>query len=367
MRCRPPLFPASRRAARPGRLGQLHDLRRPGRGSLLPAANRKGWSGTRGCEVPTDMDSIEDPRTPSAELARAQGAGRRTTSPDRARARRRASSWPSRRTRRSSSNPGTSVRAESRRRRLFPSRERVQNEVAGIREQPHEQLHERGRLLRLVAGPGIAALVDDEDAVRAAAVPAAPARSVTGDDRFVPDPGAVPAVLGLAVGFHPQASPLVDGAGGLERRPPLHRGLDLAKDQDPAPRQSTMWWADSVLSASVMGRKRQRLDLELATGPRHQALARVRLRLVGWVRDHDADRSCVERSQTRETVTDVEIPTASRLRAGGRRTRARGSRHPDRKGGPAVPFVTLPSPTGGTRRVVWAGHEMAAVGLPELY
>src|SRR5436190_891437 len=304
MRCRPPLFPASRRAARPGRLGQFHDLRRPGRGSLLPAANRKGWSGTTGCEVPTDMDSIEDPRTPSAELARAQGAGRRTTSPDRAaRARRRASSWPSRRTRHSSSNPGTSVRAESRRRRLFPSRERVQNEVAGIREQPHEQLHERGRLLRLVAGPGIAALVDDEDAVRAAAVPAAR-----------------------------QSSHVV---GGLR---PKRLG-----DR----------------------RKRQRLDLELATGPRHQALARVRLRLVGWVRDHDVDRSCVEGNQTRETVTDVEIPTASRLRAGGRRTRARGSRHPYWKGGPAVPFVTLPSPTGGTRRGAFAGRDIAAVGLPE--
>jgi hypothetical protein len=30
-------------------------------------------------------------------------------------------------------------------------------------------------------------------------------------------------------------SALVDGAAGLERRAPLHRGLDLAEDQDPAP------------------------------------------------------------------------------------------------------------------------------------
>src|SRR3954471_10032063 len=83
-------------------------------------------------------------------------------------------------------------------------------------------------------GSRIPALVHDEDAVGAAAVPDAAARGVAGDDRLVADPRAVARVLRLAVGLDPLAGALVESAAGFERGAPLHRPLDLAEDEDPA-------------------------------------------------------------------------------------------------------------------------------------
>src|SRR3954471_12448996 len=83
-------------------------------------------------------------------------------------------------------------------------------------------------------GSRIPALVHDEDAVGAAAVPDAAARGVAGDDRLVADPRAIARVLRLAVGLDPLAGALVDGAAGFEGGAPLHGALDLAEDEDPA-------------------------------------------------------------------------------------------------------------------------------------
>lgn len=42
----------------------------------------------------------------------------------------------------------------------------------------------------------------------------------------------------LAVWLDPLAGALVDGAAGLQCRPPFHRRFDLAEDQDPSPRNA---------------------------------------------------------------------------------------------------------------------------------
>src|SRR5262245_50416255 len=43
--------------------------------------------------------------------------------------------------------------------------ERIEDQLARVREQTHQLFHQRDRLLRLVARPWVAALVDDEHTV----------------------------------------------------------------------------------------------------------------------------------------------------------------------------------------------------------
>src|SRR5438128_189740 len=131
-----------------------------------------------------------------------------------------------------------------------------------------------------MAGSRIAALVHDEDAVRAAAVPGAAAGGVAGDDRLVADPGAVALVLRLAVGVVQRAGALINGAAGFECVAPLHRPLVLAEDEDPA--ASEAGHLAGGLGALLLGDGREGdwLALQAAAGAGDHSLGGVGLGLV---------------------------------------------------------------------------------------
>src|SRR5437879_4140972 len=61
--------------------------------------------------------------------------------------------------------------------------ERIEDQLAAIREEPDQDLHQRQGLLGLVTGPGVTTLVHDKHAVGTTAVPGAAAGCVAGDDR----------------------------------------------------------------------------------------------------------------------------------------------------------------------------------------